>query len=291
MKKLISITALLFSTSVFAAGDGMKSEDMFVPKAGGHEFFGGLTIPTGKVDFTGGSSTTSGMGLSLNYAYGFTDMLALDVNQGYSSYSTSTSPATTTAKVSGIGGTAIGVKGMMSESTHFLYYGAYYRMGILNTSKTTVATNGDTDSTPVDERPSLNLNFGGAANVGMFNLGGMLEYSLYQDGDTKSDAAGVTTTTKHKSGSGMRWKLFGQMDMGWKLGLSYQESVVEAYDTETAGVTTKAVKSEQKRLAIYGIIPVADMDVLVSLAKPEPKDITGQTWSYYELTAALRMSF
>lgn len=292
MKKLISLVAMLSATTTFAASsEGMKSEDMFAPKSGGHEIYTALSIPTGKVETAGVSVNFTGMALNLGYSYGFSDMVALDLNQEYQTLDVTTTPATSSTKTSGLGDTTLGVKGLLNGSSHFLYYGANYKLGLLNTNKTTVAANGDSEASPVNARPSLNLNFGGGANLGMFDLGGIFEYSLFQDGDAKSETAGVTTTTKHKSGSGTRWKLFGQLNMGWKLGLSYQESVVDSYDSEVASVVTNVAKDEQKRLALYGIFPVSNMDILVSFAKPEPKDTTGQTWSYYEITAALRASF
>ena len=287
MKKFLVGFLLVSSTSAFAAGGSeARTTDMFAPKGGGAEFLVKLTVPTGKVEQSGTSTTFSGMALGLEYAYGFSDMAALYVTQGYSSTEFASSPGTT-SKVKGIGDTKVGVKAVVDYGQTFFYYDVGYQLPLLAKAK----TDSSGDTTAVNARPELQLQGGVGAAFDLVGLGALLKYDLYQDGDSDVDAAGITITTKNKSGSGMQWKIYAQYQAAFKVGAAYGEMTVDSYDRTTSGVTVSNAKSETKMISVYSIIPVGTTsEVHLEIQKPEVKN-SSATYSVYYLSAAYRTTF
>lgn len=148
------------------------------------------------------------------------------------------------------------------------------------------------ESTQVSNRPSLSFLGGGGVTLQNIGLGGSFEYKIFQDGDEEVVSAGVTTTRKHKAGTGNNFKLYAQLEMDFKVGFSYQENLVEGYDSSVGATTTKEKKQEDKVCTIYSIIPVSSAnDLILSIIKPEPKDSNGLTYNLYFLSASLRSTF
>ncbi len=291
MKNFLIGLVFLTTTSAFAAGAGSESvtTDVYAPKAGGSEFLAGILLLSGKIEKSPISSTVSGFGLSLQYSYGFSDILAFYGQQGYSNYEFNTDPGSIKDKTVGIGDTKIGVKGLLDFGQNYFYYDVGYNSALLAKSKSNSTNN---ESTAVSTRPALELQGGVGGNFNSLGLGALLGYKLYQDGDKENESAAGSVTTKYKSGTGSSWKLYAQYQANFKLGLAYQESTTDSYDTVTSGLTSSTSKSETKILSVYGILPVAaGSEVLFQLLKPEPKDTAGSTYSLYYLSAAYRLTF
>jgi hypothetical protein len=289
MKKLLFGLALAASISAFAAsGTDAKTTDMYAPKGGGSEFLAGILIPTGKVEQGASTTTRSGFLLNFQYAYGFSDVLGLYVNQGYASIEDSVSPGSSKTKVLGLTSTAIGVKGLIDQGQLFFYYSAGYELGLFGKPKNDI---GSGELTAINNRPALKLQGGIGANFGIVGAGGMLGFDMYQDGDADTEASGVTTTTKHKAGSGSNVKIYVQYQAASKFGFSYAEQTVDSYDTVTSNVTTSTTKTENKILALYTILPLNPAsELFFEISKPEPKT-TSATYSILNLSAVYRMTF
>lgn len=288
MKKFLVGLVFLSSTAVFAAGGSeARTPDMYAPKSSGAEFVVGLTLHTGKYEKSPSSTTASGMDLGLEYGYGFSDVMAVYVAQGYRNTEYTTDPGSFKSKITGIGDTKVGLKAVIDYGQVFFYYDVGYQMGLLAKAK----TNSSGEATGVSRRPFLEAQGGVGTSIDMFGVGALITFDMYQDGDSDVDVAGTTFTTKNKSGNGMQWKLYAQYQSTFKAGLAYGEQTIDAFDTTTASVTTPGVKAEGKMISVYGIIPVGTAsEIHLQLQKPESKT-GGGTYSFYDVSAAYRMMF
>ncbi len=295
--KIVVTALLIFSASISALAQPMvsskagtsttKTDDVFAPELGQHEILAGALLPAGDIDSSFGKITISGYALALGYAYGVSPVLAPFIQQNYSRLESKSSFGSSTSL--GFGDTKIGAKGIFDLQDKYLRYSVSYSSGLLDKSK---SNSSPSESTQVSNRPSLSFLGGGGVTLQNIGLGGSFEYKIFQDGDEEVVSAGVTTTRKHKAGTGNNFKLYAQLEMDFKVGFSYQENLVEGYDSSVGATTTKEKKQEDKVYTIYSIIPVSSAnDLILSIIKPEPKDSNGLTYNLYFLSASLRSTF
>lgn len=272
MKKLLAGLLILASTSAFAATT-VKSYDMYAPTRASFDFGAGLGLNLGSYEAGPVKTDTSGFGLGFELAYGIMDNLAVYGEQGYWAYENKTGPAT--SKQNGLTNTTVGVKGIYGFDNMFAYYDASYTTALLGKAKTDAA---------FAVRPVLSLTGGFGADIQAFGLGAMLGFDMYQDGDFDNG----TTTVKYKSGSGMRYKVYGQYQPSWKVGLSYENVSIDSHDVGPINVA----KSEGNIISVYGIIPInAESNILASLNKPSTTSPSGTTNSNYTLEAKYLLNF
>ncbi|MBC7741382.1 MAG: hypothetical protein H7061_04240 [Bdellovibrionaceae bacterium] len=291
MKKLLIASLFLISSVGAWAADGAgmaKTTDMFSPKGGQSEIVPRLRIYTGTSTSGNTTSTYSGQELNFEFGHAITDSFGFYIWQDYANYQTDTTPGSTVRKTNGLGDTKIGIKSVVDMGQVFLYYDVGYEMGLLAKSTANQTSN---EYSPVTSRPFVEVQGGLGVHLGMVGLGGLVKYDLYQAGETENQFVGNKSTQKNKAGTGLQWKAYFQLEPSFKLGLSYGEQAIEAYDTESGVLTTVNAKSENKTVSIYAIFPFASSsEIMVEVAKPEPKTTTA-TYSYYIATLSYRLRF
>ncbi len=276
-----------------------KTVGVSAPLARQTELIFGLALPVGNTDGTpaGVKSTLSGFALKASYAYGIADFVSVYAAQEYSDLSADvknpSSLVTPSFKVksAGISDTTVGVKGVINfEKTH-LYYDGSYVFGIADKPKSETSGTTVTESA-VSTRPKIVLTGGGGFPIGYTSIGALLTYTLFQDGEIETSVSGVKTSQKNKSGTGLAWKVYGQLEMGWKAGLSYEEYKTDEYNVVTSGVSTITKDSTDVRISAYGIVPFGSAnEFMIEVSKLDNKEATTTKYNLYNIFLTYRKIF
>lgn len=270
----------------------LKTNDMFAPRLEQFEVFLGASIPYGNTDSTplGQKRETSGYIASGSLAYGLLDWLAIYGSQTYQSYDYTYSNPRSTAKVTGFGNSIFGAKGIMNFDGPFAYYDASYSIGLADKSK---LSSTDRAETAIARRPDLKLQAGAGLPIEMFSGGFLITGHLYQEGERTTSTTGFNdTTTKYNAGTGLDWKIYAQIEKGWKLGLSYDEKKTHSFTTVTNGFSSNNAEVTLSAITVYGILPLFDMFELIgSAAKIDNKEAVNTTYNLYDMNVALRWAF
>jgi hypothetical protein len=270
------------------------SYDMYVPRPGSNYLTLGISLLSSENQVRATSVTTkgSGYGINLNYTHGLTTSFAYYVSQdiyGYKYEGTPTSPTVGTSEVSTLGPTLIGIKGMKTYLGSFFYYSGGYQAAMLEKRDDQSGLNVFTES---DRRDNVQLSGGFGALLGGFSLGGQYTYFMYQE----TDNIFSNVATKYKTGTGSKWRFYGQLEYKYKVGAAYGEETIDASDVSTGGVLTKNGygKYEYQRMQIYTIIPVSSTtDFYADITRTDRKNVSTfySKFEFYLATAAIRISF
>lgn len=295
----VSLFITFFSFAAFAqhakpkvsSKSSSKTLGMSAPHFRQHEVYAGAMIPNGTTDSSpiGQKTEYSGFNIDFGYSFGVSDFIALYALQGYKSTEYSYSNPNGSGKVNGIGDTTLGAKGIINIEKFYIYYDAAYSLALADQYRTNATTR---EQTAVSSRPDMMFAGGGGLSLGVFGAGGVVGYHMFQDGEAESSSGSVKTITKHKAGTGLDWKVYGQLEYNFKVGVSYEENKVDEFNVVTSGVSSIQGEATDTAITVYGIIPVgAQGEALVSAAKIDRKEATTVTYNLYYLTAALRWIF
>ncbi len=268
-----------------------KTNTIYAPLARQHEFIFGLTSPFGNIDATplGSKADFTGVGARVGYAYGLADAVSMYARQQYSNIEVSYSSPNGSSKTSGIGDTTFGAKGIINVKKSFLYYDGSYSMALAEKYNYNTLTR---ESTAASVRPDMRFEGGAGVPVGPFLIGGTVTYHMYQEGDAQSTTGPIKTTTKEKAGTGLDWKIFGQLDMNWKLGLSYEEMKTDEYNLVNNGISSIKPTSTNTFITAYGILPIRPgLEFIFSASKLDNKEATTTKYNLYYIAADIRLMF
>ena len=275
-----------------SSDSSFKTNDMYAPTLGQLELYLGANVPYGTEDATpiGQKKEVSGYLANGKLAYGLLDWLALYATQGYKSYNYNNTNPVSTSKIVGLTNTAFGIKGIMAFDIPFIYYDAAYSIGLADKYK---LSNSTREETAVSDRPELKLQMGGGVPIEMFSGGALVALHLYQQGERTVTTAGLPDVViKANAGTGFDWKVYGQIDVNWKLGISYEENKVNEYTTSFNGFNSTTTELTQTAITVYGIIPLFQtFEVILSAAKIDYKQAVNTTYNRYDLNSAIRWAF
>ncbi|MBC7420872.1 MAG: hypothetical protein H7328_09095 [Bdellovibrio sp.] len=297
---LLFTLVITFALSAFAvvpnrktSAAAVKTFDIYAPLYRQHDITLHLGLPFGTIDGSpnGSKSKVSGYLTRLGYAYGITDYISVYVIQNYQSTDQSQTNPTYALKINGPGDTTLGIKSVISFDKPYFYYSASYKSALLDKAKVEgTATSGQ--QTSVTTRPDIAISGGAGIPYSYFSFGALVAYHLLQDGDFESTTSGVKTTQKYRSGTGLDLKIYAQLELGWKLGVSYEEDKTDSYNIVTSGVSSVIKDSTYTAITGYGIIPFGFAnEVLVGFSKFDNKEATTTKYDIYSITLAYRKIF
>lgn len=257
------------------------------------ELLFGMGSILGNLDSTpaGQKAEYNGFALSANYAYGLSDSVSLYVNQTYTNLDIALTNPTSSYKTSGLGDTRVGVKGVINFDKSYFYCEGSYTTGLAGKAKLDT-TAGSTTESAVSTRSKMTLTGGGGIPIRDTSVGAQLAYTLFQDGDREISRLGVSTTEKNKSGTGLAWKVYGQLEMVWKAGLSYEESKTDEYNVISSGMSSITKDSTNTQVTAYGIIPFGNAnELMIAISKFDNKEATKTKYNLYGIELMYRKIF
>ena len=270
-----------------------KSYNINAPLYGQNELMIALAMVTGNTDATpaGSRSDFSGFATKIDYSYGLNDFIAPFFAQSYFNLEQAVTNPKTDINQKGIGSTKLGFKGVISFKKPYLNYEISYTAGIFNRASSN-CKNTSCDLAPVGERPNISMLGGAGMPYGLFDFGTQLAYLLYQDGDNEFTGSNIRTTTKYKSGTGLTFEVYAQLNMGWKLGVTYSEKKIDEFNTVTSGITSISNTSTDTFITGYGILYFGSAnEAILSVAKQDNKEATTTKYNLFQVIATYRRIF